>query len=122
MKFETNDHEYMVFKMETEYNGKKIVNYSIGISKKMQDGSYDNAYIPCQFRKDTIIDNKTKIKIKDAWLTFYKTKKDDKTQTIPYVFINEFEKNDVIEATKNMKDPYQQIGEEIQLTDADLPF
>ncbi|MCI9585681.1 MAG: hypothetical protein HFH45_03495 [Bacilli bacterium] len=62
--------------------------YRMGISKKKQDGSYENGYINCQFKRDVELDNKTKILPSDAWLTFYKTKDG---QTVPYVFINQFE-------------------------------
>jgi len=79
--------EAMVF--SNEYNGRKF--YKVGISKKMQDGSYQNGYIDVQFKKDIVLENKTKIKIKSAWLTFYMNKENI---TVPYIFINEFEQLD----------------------------
>lgn len=62
--------------------------YRFGIGKKRQDGTYENGYIDCQFKKDVELANQTKIMPTEAWLTFYKSK-DGKT--VPYVFINEFE-------------------------------
>ena len=72
--------EHMIFKNE---DGK----YCIGLLKKTKDGKYENGYIPVYFKKDVILANKTKIKIKSAWLDFFK--KDKKTYI--YAFINDFE-------------------------------
>ena len=82
--------EVMVF--ANEHNGRKF--YKVGISKKMQDGSYQNGYVDVQFKKDIIVENKTKINIKSAWLTFYMNKENI---TVPYIFINEFEQLDNIQ-------------------------
>ena len=79
--------EAMVF--VNEHNGRRF--YKIGISKKMQDGNYQNGYIDVQFKKDIIVENKTKINVKSAWLTFYMNKENI---TVPYIFINEFEQLD----------------------------
>lgn len=79
--------EVMVF--VNEHNGRKF--YKVGISKKMQDGNYQNGYVDVQFKKDIILENKTKINIKSAWLTFYMNKENI---TVPYIFINEFEQLD----------------------------
>ena len=46
--------------------------YSTGISNKLMDGTYENAYIPVQFKKGVELENKTKIDINDAFLSFYK--------------------------------------------------
>ena len=79
--------EVMVF--VNEHNGRKF--YKVGISKKMQDGNYQNGYVDVQFKKDIILENKAKINIKSAWLTFYMNKENI---TVPYIFINEFEQLD----------------------------
>ena len=114
-----SDKKEMVFLKD--YNGKEL--YSLGISKKNQDGSYTNGYISCRFKKDVHVKNMTLIKIKQAWLDFYLK---DKT-TIPYIFINEFE---IIEESKDIKvnnkvetDPYEAMGFEVNLLgNSDLPF
>lgn len=72
-----------------EHNSHKF--YKAGISKKMQDGTYQNGYINIQFKKDIVLENMTKINIKSGWLTFYKNKENI---TVPYIFINEFEQLD----------------------------
>lgn len=48
--------------------------YSIGISNKLMDGSYDNMFFPVQFKKGVELDNKTDINITNGWITFYRDK------------------------------------------------
>ena len=110
--------EEMVFK--NEYNGK--VFYSIGISKKNQDGKYENGYINVRFKKDVELENQTKIKIKKAWIDFYC--KDRKT--FPYIFVSEFEpveeKKDVFKEFGESIKTESEIGQQIEITDDDLPW
>lgn len=47
-------------------------NYSMSVSNKQMDGSWINASIPVQFKKGVELENKTKINITDAFLTFWK--------------------------------------------------
>lgn len=109
--------EEMIFK--NEYNDKPF--YTIGLSKKDKNGNYVNGYMNVSFKKGIELENMTKIKIKSAWLDFYK--KDVKT--IPSIFINEFEI-----VGENKKDPFEEFGESIktdfdlgqEITEADLPF
>ena len=74
----SNDKDVMVYK--NEY-GK----YSVMLRKKNQDNSYESAYIPIQFNKGVELDNKTLIKIKNAWLTFYKIDTQDGKQETRFV-------------------------------------
>ena len=108
----------MVFKNEVS----GYTHYTIGLSNKKQDGTYENGYINCRFKKDVELENKSKIIIKNGFISFYKTKNND---TVPLLFITEFDKEyhrqeevktEPIEET----DPYSQIGLEIE--DEDLPF
>ena len=48
--------------------------YSTTISNKKEDGTYENMYITVNFKKGTEIENKTKIEVRDGFLSFYKTK------------------------------------------------
>lgn len=98
-------------------DGENYTTYSMGISHKKQDGSWENGYITCRFPKDTNIQNKTKIIIKNAWLDFYIKDK----VTHPYIFINKFE---LVEdkMPQNTKTEYDDIKSDIQLTEQDLPF
>ncbi len=77
----------MIFRRDNDYGSF----YSIGLSKKLEDGSYENGYFDVRFKKGVSLENKTKINIKEAWLTFYKKSDDEYTKTVPYIFINDFE-------------------------------
>ena len=93
--------EIMIFK---RIDGERVT-YSTGISKKKQDGEYENSYIECRFKKDVNLEHKDKISINSAWLSFYKNK-DGKTTF--YIFINDFSKGGEV---KN--DPFA----EVEITD-----
>ena len=101
--------EKMIFRNEKD--GK--VFYSIGLSKKDQNGKYTSGYIACRFPKDANIENKTKIKILNAWLDFWV---DDKKITHPYIFISKYEilSDDI----PNVKSNYSDDG--VQLTDEEI--
>ena len=99
-----------------EVNGKAL--YSIGISHKKQDGTWENGYMTCRFPKDADIQNKQKIMIVQGWLDFYLKDK----VTHPYIFINKYEivqenKQDI---PQNVKSEYDDIKSDIQLTDEDI--
>ncbi len=113
-----------------EYNGKKY--YKVGLSRKKQDGTYENGYVDIQFKQGIEFENKDQIYIKNAFLTFYKSK--DKA-TIPYIFVMEFERlEDTIKHSKetdivkqDTKDDFEEFGREVKLNDieildSDLPF
>lgn len=105
------------------YDGQYGASYSLGLSKKKQDGSYENGYMPCKFKKDIELENKTKIKIKNAWLTF--NVKDKKTY--PYIFINSF---DIIGEQEEQKQDsldkavkeFKEETSTIELENYQLPF
>ena len=93
--------------------------YSIGLSTKGKDGSYQNGYMSCRFRKDVKLENKTRIKLQDAWIDFYVKDK----ITYPYIFINKFELVDEMQdIPQNIKTEYDALDSDIQIDDNDLPF
>lgn len=108
-----------------EFDDKKI--YSIGLSKKNKNGGYDNGFMSVRFKKGIEVGNKTRIKIKDAWLSF--NVKDNKT--FPYIFINDYE---IISETNPEHKEIQEMTndehyktksdtfEQVEITDEDLPF
>lgn len=106
--------EEMIFR--NEYNGK--VSYSLGLSKKKQDGSYEKGYINVSFKKGVELQNQTKIKIKSAWLDFYKKDK----ATIPTIFINDFDIVETIPTQKLTTKTESDFGQQIEITDDDLPW
>jgi len=69
-----------------DFDGRKA--YSIGISKKKENGEYEKAYFPVQFKKDVVVENMTKIDITNAWFSFFTAKDGTKK---PYLFIGEFD-------------------------------
>lgn len=120
--------QYTIY--QKEYNGKKY--YKIGLSRKLQNGEYEKGYIDIQFKQDVEIQNKERIYLKNAFLTFYKNK--DKA-TIPYIFVMDFERvEDTTEhnketdiAKQEAKDDFADFGkevklDEIEIEDEDLPF
>jgi len=108
-----------------EFDGRKI--YSIGLSKKNKNGNYENGFMSARFKKDVEIANKTRIKIKEAFLSF--NVKDNKT--FPYIFINDYE---IISETNPEHKEIQEMTndehyktksdtfEQVEITDEDLPF
>lgn len=112
------DKMQMIFRNDYKDGG---VAYVMGLSKKKKDGSYDNAYIPVQFKRDVSLANQTNIYIKKAWLSFYKTREG---KPVFYIFISEF--NTVSEEAnqyKNIKTETQGLDSlGIEITSDDLPF
>lgn len=80
----TNDYPVTIYRNEKD---NKIF-YSAGLAKKDNEGKYITGYKDVRFRVGQGVSNKTKIKIKKAWLDFYV--KDNKTKD--YIFISDFEK------------------------------
>lgn len=105
----TNDRPVMVFKKDNKY--------SVGVSKKKKDGSYENAYIKIEFNKDIELEDKTLIQIKNAWLDFYNWEYEGKKGTTFLVRCSDFEKVD----NYNIKTE-SNIGNQINISDNDLPF
>jgi len=105
--------EHLVFKNEKDNK----VSYSIGISKKKEDGTYENGYIPVRFRKDIELNDRTKIKIKSAWLDFFKIEK----RTMLYIFINDFEKVENEVQQQKSVDNWD-AGKNVEFDENDLPF
>lgn len=76
--------ETMIFKND--------IGYSTSISNKKEDGTYENMSISVNFRKGVILENKTKINITDGFLSFYKTKNDEKRLKL---VVMDFETNEI---------------------------
>ena len=102
----------MIFRKDV--NG--FASYSIGLSNKRTDGTYENGYMKCRFKKGIDVKDKTKIIIKDGFVSFYKKEK----ETIPVLFITDFEEEKKTEKVE--EDPYEEMGKQIELTESDLPF
>lgn len=118
-----NKYPVMIFKNIN--NGKAF--YSMGLSRKDAEGNYVNGYMTCKFKKDVELEDKTKIMIKKAFLTFYVKDK----ITVPYIFVSDFDLVDTsIQTMKNeaVEDPYSTFGSSITAEELDnfsedmLPF
>lgn len=116
--------EVVVFRKEFE--GK--VSYSLGLSRKNQEGNFDRGYIPVRFRNGVELKDRARIRINKAWLDFFKVDK----RTIPYIFINEFEEaqptfSDIKGADKIQYAPEEKAIDKIPsakeiIADDNLPF
>lgn len=115
-----SDREEMIFRQEKD--DKRF--YSIGLSRKDQNGNYINGYMTVVFKKDVDVPNKTKIKIKEAWLGFNVKEK----KTYPHIFINDF---DIVEQPEEKKEtnPFEEFGKQLEIgqdieidPDESLPF
>ena len=110
-----------------EFDDKKL--YSIGLSKKNKNGGYDSGFMSVRFKKGVEIRNKTRIKIKGAWLSF----NTNEGKTYPYIFINDYEVISEANPEKEEKEennPYEDFGNSIKtevqetfdIQESDLPF
>lgn len=117
-----SNREEMVFRKDFEGNAR----YTLGLSKKQQDGTYEKGYITVRFKQDVELSNQTKIFIKSAWLTFSK----HEGKTYPYIFINDFSVVDTTPEKPKEENPFKDFGEsikedgfqQIEITEDDLPF
>ena len=94
--------EVIIFKNDKGY-------YSIGLSRKDRNNQVFYGYFPCQFKKDVNVENKTRIKLKNAFISFYL--KDNETKS--YVMILDF-----AEAEKH--ENYAQLKGDVE--EKELPF
>lgn len=115
---------YIVMVFVKEFEGRKL--YSIGLSKKNKNGGYDNGFMSVRFKKDVVVNNKTRIKLKDAWLSF----NTNEGKTFPFIFINDFEIISEPNPNKKEENPYEDFGNSIKtevqetfdIQESDLPF
>ena len=96
--------EVMIFKNDKDF-------YTIGLSRKDRNGQYFNGYFPCQFKKGVSLESKTKIKLKNAFISFYL--KDNETKT--YIMILDFE---IVEKHEN----YAKLKGDVEVDEENLPF
>lgn len=97
--------------------------YSTTLSKKKQDGTYENDFIGIEFNKGVSLANKTKIDIKNAWLTFYKNKDG---LSVKFIKCSEFEQLSGIpsgfEQIDEKQSPQIPSGFQALEDDDDIPF
>ena len=103
-----------VYAKEREVNGRNMVFYTAGISKKDGD-KWVKFYMPISFKKDVVLADKTRIEIRQGWLDFYKSNKDD--SQVVKIFANEF---DIMELPAEQ--PPSSNGFEVVEDEGNLPF
>ena len=88
--------------------------YNIGLSRKIMkddEETWQNGYILAQFNKNIVIENKTKIILKNAILDFYINKN---KQTVPFIRVFDFE---------TISENKENEGQYIEIPDGEvLPF
>ena len=101
--------ETMIFAKAHESSDGTWYTYATGVSSKRQDGSYVNDYLDVRFRKGVTVSHKTKINIKDGFLT------------VREFTVNGGEKKKKLEL---MVLDFEEVGTSgfTALTDADIPF
>lgn len=75
-------------KESARQDGTMFTTYQMSLSKKLDNDKWENAYIPCNFRKGVVVENKTQINVQKGWLDFYTNKENKKVIT---AFVSEFE-------------------------------
>jgi hypothetical protein len=103
------------------------VSYSMGVSCKLQDGSYQNGYFPVQFKKDVELSNNTEITPTDWNISFYTNNKGEKVYKLcVWEFavgqaLNQAPKEDNTQDTSTDQ-PYIDFGNQVELSDDDIAF
>lgn len=109
----------MIFRNERDGR----VSYSVGLSRKNQDGGYENSYFPIKFKKGIDLANKTRIKLLNSYLTFDNyTDKDGKNRTFNYIMVIDFESEAKIEenSRKDVDRAFEELGKE--LSEEEFPW
>lgn len=84
--------ETMIFRNENDGKNGKWYSYRAGISSKEMDGTWTNDSIEAKFRKEVVLEPKTRINIKEGYLKTRKyVDKNGQEQKVKYILVLEFE-------------------------------
>lgn len=102
-----------------EHNGKAF--YSVAEVKENMDGKKEYGYKTVQFRRGVDVADRSKISIKSAWESFYKTKDDE---VVFYIFINDFVLQEGSAKQPEFKEEpkQQEVPTDFEQIDEDVPF
>lgn len=94
--------------------------YKTPIYQKQLDGTSKRAYMPIRFKKDVVLDNGTKIKIKQGFENFWLTAQDTQGYNPKfYIQVNDFEVID----SPSLQDAISDYNQQTTSYDSDdLPF
>ena len=114
----TSDRPIQIYRFE---DGDKV-KYTFGVGKKKKDSEeYDNAFYPIQFKQGVSIDDKSKIIVKKAWLSFYSWEYQGKKGNTFYVMCSEFDLvKEETQVKKVQADPFAEFGEMVSLDNDDF--
>jgi hypothetical protein len=115
----TSDRPIQIYRFEDN----EKVKYTFGVGKKIKDtNEYENAFYPIQFKQGVSIEDKSKIVVKKAWLSFYSWEYQGKKGNTFYVMCSEFElvNEEPKEVKKVVEDPFAAFGAEIQIESDDF--
>ena len=104
--------ETIIFRNDHDGRDGKWYTYATGVSSKRQDGSYVNDYLDVRFRKGVVVENKTKINIKNGFLTVREFTVNGAPRKKLELMVLEFDISDFV--------PEQQGF--TALSDSDVPF
>lgn len=96
-------------------NGTPYTNYSMGVSSKNTDGSWNNKYYPVRFKKGVEVNHKATIKIKNGFFTI--NEYNDKV-TFP-IMITDFDVINEGEVPNNNSQGFINVPDGI---DSEMPF
>ena len=99
-----DNEEVIIFKNDKDF-------YSIGMSRKDRNNEVYYGYFPCQFKKGINVANKTRIKLKNAFISFYL--KDNETKA--YIMICDYEE-------AQSKQDYAKLKGDVEIDERELPF
>lgn len=101
-----------------DYGDTKL--YSVQLSNKLLDGSYDNAFIPVKFKSGVEIEDRADIEILNWFPTFYRKQNGD---VVIQMMITDFKQEGKIEKNEEIKeDLFGEFGKEVVIDESDLPF
>ena len=85
--------EMTVFRNDHQGSKGAWYSYVTSVSKKREDGSWARAYLDVMFRKDVVVENKSRINVKEGFLTVREyNDKDGIPQTRLALMVLDFDK------------------------------
>lgn len=93
------------------------VRFSTRIFKKDVNGNYQSTFIEVKFKKGTLLENETIIS-GNGFISFYF---DKNNKPVFYIFVNEYMEN-ILEPTTEYQVKTNDLPDEMNITDDDLPF
>ena len=107
--------QYPITIFKNNHNG--MIYYQAGISKKLENGTYENSTILVQFKKGIELDDRQKIVIKKGFLSFWKKDKITNYKVVITDFEKVMEKKQEVKEEKVEVDPFADFGKMVETDD-----